>query len=208
MESASPSASDGHDSDLRTSPKDIRGALKALSHPLRSAMLQHLRDHGPCTATELAEVFSESSGQTSYHLRQLARFGLIEPVQGKDARERRWKPVSLMVGPTDLADPEVVQAAARETTAMALNQIELMNRWFDAFPTEPLPWREAGTVNEATAWLTSDELEALTDELQSTLSRHVTAAKQAREKDGDQGRRPVRVHLTAFPIQPAQDPTN
>jgi DNA-binding transcriptional ArsR family regulator len=53
-------------------------SLKALAHPLRVDMFDRLAMLGPATASQLAEALGESSGATSYHLRQLARHGFIE----------------------------------------------------------------------------------------------------------------------------------
>ena len=53
-------------------------AVRALAHPLRLELLDLLRFEGPSTATLLANRVGESSGTTSYHLRQLARYGYIE----------------------------------------------------------------------------------------------------------------------------------
>ena len=50
---------------------DVR-ALRALAHPLRNRLLGQLRLNGPATASQLGRVVGESSGSTSYHLRQLA----------------------------------------------------------------------------------------------------------------------------------------
>ena len=58
-------------------PDPVR-AIRALSHPLRVRLLDLLRFDGPSTATLLARRVGESSGATSYHLRQLARHGFIE----------------------------------------------------------------------------------------------------------------------------------
>src|SRR5205085_2756191 len=44
------------------------GALRALAHPLRIRLLGLLREDGPGTATTLARVVGESTGDTSYHL--------------------------------------------------------------------------------------------------------------------------------------------
>src|SRR4051812_14770407 len=56
---------------------DVR-ALRALAHPLRNRLLGLLRLDGPATASRLARVVGESSGATSYHLRQLAAYGFVE----------------------------------------------------------------------------------------------------------------------------------
>src|SRR3954470_4620267 len=70
---------------------DVR-ALRALAHPLRSRLLGQLRLNGPATASRLGRVFGESSGSTSYHLRQLAAYGFVEEVEGQGtARERWWR---------------------------------------------------------------------------------------------------------------------
>ncbi|MGN9785773.1 winged helix-turn-helix domain-containing protein [Nonomuraea sp. ZG12] len=66
--------------------------LKVVAHPLRVRLLALLRADGPATASELGRRVGESSGSTSYHLRELAKFGFIEedPEQ-RDGRERRWR---------------------------------------------------------------------------------------------------------------------
>ncbi len=66
--------------------------LKAVAHPLRVRLLGALRLTGPATASELARQFGESSGSTSYHLRQLARFGYVEEdADQPNARDKRWR---------------------------------------------------------------------------------------------------------------------
>lgn len=66
--------------------------FKALTHPLRVAMLKALRADGPATATALGKRLGESSGATSYHLRQLEKHGFVEedPERG-DGRDRWWR---------------------------------------------------------------------------------------------------------------------
>ena len=50
--------------------------LRGISHPLRMRILGRLRADGPQTATELSLELAVNTGQTSYHLRQLAHYGL------------------------------------------------------------------------------------------------------------------------------------
>jgi DNA-binding transcriptional ArsR family regulator len=69
---------------------DDIGSIRALAHPLRIRMLSLLQQEGPATATVLARALGESTGATSYHLRQLARYGLIEEVDGRKAGRSRW----------------------------------------------------------------------------------------------------------------------
>src|SRR5829696_8009060 len=70
--------------------RDVR-ALSALAHPVRTALLSHLMAVGPRTASECAPVVDASASNCSWHLRQLARYGLVEDVGSADGRERRWR---------------------------------------------------------------------------------------------------------------------
>ncbi|MYV61205.1 helix-turn-helix domain-containing protein, partial [Streptomyces sp. SID4931] len=64
-----------HDgTDRRMHTVDAR-TLRSLAHPLRIRLLNALREFGPATASKLGERLGESSGATSYHLRQLAESG-------------------------------------------------------------------------------------------------------------------------------------
>ncbi|MGH3444839.1 MAG: winged helix-turn-helix domain-containing protein, partial [Nocardioidaceae bacterium] len=52
-------------------------ALKALSHPLRVALLGALVTEGPMTATQAAALLDESPSNCSWHLRKLAEHGFV-----------------------------------------------------------------------------------------------------------------------------------
>src|SRR5512135_1184014 len=75
----------------RTSTLDA-AVMRAMAHPARLALLENLRNTGPATATECAGVVGLSPSATSYHLRALARAGLVEAAPGRgDGRERWWR---------------------------------------------------------------------------------------------------------------------
>src|SRR5690625_2587653 len=65
-------------------------ALRALAHPLRVEIYDLLSQYGPQTSSSLAEKTGESSGSTSYHLRALAKHGLIRDIFGKGTGRERW----------------------------------------------------------------------------------------------------------------------
>ncbi|MEC3916319.1 ArsR/SmtB family transcription factor [Nocardia sp. CDC160] len=64
-------------------------ALRLLAHPLRRRIEEQLRG-GPVTATSLAAALGESSGLTSYHLRQMAKYGFVEEVPELSTGKERW----------------------------------------------------------------------------------------------------------------------
>src|SRR4051795_3709734 len=112
-------------------PRPGRGArnldmesLKALSHPLRVQMLDALSVYGPATASGLAERLAESSGATSYHLRQLEKHGFVREVEGRGTtRERWWERVPRAIS---IENKEYRDSPA----AMAASKL-VLNEWTD-----------------------------------------------------------------------------
>lgn len=68
--------------------------LRAIAHPVRNRVLQELGATGPMRAADLAEALGIPANQASFHLRQLAKYGLVEPSPetGRDRRDRYWRP--------------------------------------------------------------------------------------------------------------------
>lgn len=60
-------------------------------HPVRIALLDLLAETGTLTSTEAAARLGHSSGLCSFHLRQLAKYGLIEEVPHQGGRARPWR---------------------------------------------------------------------------------------------------------------------
>jgi hypothetical protein len=67
--------------------------LRAIAHPLRNRILTELTATGPMRAADLARELHVPANQASFHLRQLAKYGLIEeaPEAARDQRDRVWK---------------------------------------------------------------------------------------------------------------------
>src|ERR1700761_8307324 len=89
--------------------------LKALAHPLRVQIFDALSTYGSFTASGLAERLGESSGATSYHLRQLEKHGFVREVDGKGtSRERWWErvPGSVNIGSEDAIRTPAGRSAA------------------------------------------------------------------------------------------------
>ena len=61
-------------------------ALKAMAHPLRVQILRMLELRRRASVTSLAEELGETTGATSYHLRQLAQHGFVEEFVPDDDR--------------------------------------------------------------------------------------------------------------------------
>ena len=113
---------------------DVR-ALRALAHPLRNRLLGQLRVNGPATASQLGRAIGESSGSTSYHLRQLAAYGFVEEVEGQGtARERWWRARHRMTS-WQAADLLAQEGGAEVQDEMTRLQIDQHARVLDAWHT-------------------------------------------------------------------------
>ncbi|WP_405141377.1 helix-turn-helix domain-containing protein [Sphaerisporangium sp. NBC_01403] len=174
-------------------------ALKAVAHPLRVRLLGALRLDGPATATELAARFGESSGSTSYHLRQLARYGFVEqdPEQ-RDARERRWRSVHSYTSWSELelgGSPEGREAAR----FMRNRQIEVLVNDRERFESERESWGpawvDAAGMADDIARLTPASVKLLYERF-SALIREM----EANDAGGPDVQR-VSLHLAAFPTR-------
>jgi DNA-binding transcriptional ArsR family regulator len=68
--------------------------LRAIAHPMRQRVLGELSAAGHMRAADVAEVLGIPANQASFHLRQLAKYGLVEPAPelARDGRDRVWKP--------------------------------------------------------------------------------------------------------------------
>ena len=174
-------------------------SLQALAHPLRLRLLGAMRSDGPATATQLGQLFGESSGSTSYHLRQLAEHGFIEEAPDQPSgRERWWRSVHrstrIDVAPF-LADPDTrgaIEVLLHEIASAHLHQI---GRWLAEQTTWDRAWIEASTISDYRVRLTPERLEAMVAELDAVIDRY-RAHESAADEDGTAS---VVVHLHAFP---------
>jgi DNA-binding MarR family transcriptional regulator len=177
-------------------------AMKAFAHPLRMAMYNYLTDHGSATATTMAQHLGESTGQTSYHLRQLERHGFVEEDTGRGSgRERWWKPVSYTLHGTEVRDDPSMEMPVRMLMQGTIDhRSATMSRWLEHALHEPQEWVDATVNVSATAPMTREEATVLRDEVVAVLTRHLEAARAAHPDPAEEGTRRMRVYFDSFPL--------
>ena len=137
-------------------------ALRAYAHPVRMALMGLLRTEGPLTATRAAELLGESSGTCSFHLRQLAKYGLVEEAGGGTGREKPWRATTTSTAWDPIADtPEATAATGLVNTVIAEQYFEQLMRWLEASPAEPAEWQQAAQLGDRILYVTAAELEEL-----------------------------------------------
>jgi DNA-binding transcriptional ArsR family regulator len=157
---------------------DVR-ALRALAHPLRNRLLGQLRLHGPATASQLGRAVGESSGSTSYHLRQLEAYGFVEEVEGQGtARERWWRARHRMTSwqPAELATQEGGQAVGEEMTRLQIAmQGRVLDAWQAQHPRLDPAWTGTADLSDYVLRLRPDQVRTLSAELSAVLTRWLDA---------------------------------
>lgn len=178
--------------------------LRGLAHPLRIRLLNALREFGPATASGLAERLGESSGATSYHLRQLASYGFVEdaPERGK-GRERWWKAVHM--GTTlnssnflDHPDAEVRGAVGVLLHEAASTHAQELNTWLGTMHEWPEEWRESFDLSDFKVRLTPELSQELAEKVKDLVNSY-----RGRVPEDTEGSAVVRTHLHVFP-RPAE----
>lgn len=174
--------------------------MRALAHPARIAIMEHLTATGAdATATECAEVVGLTPSATSYHLRALAKAGMIEDAPSRgDGRERVWRTryrgYSIVAGHD--ADPEARAAEEAVVSVFLARGDERVRRWA-AIGHEATPeWYEAAFMSETVLIMTAEELTQLTGQVTSMLEPY----RRAERKEAPEGARKVSFQLRAVPV--------
>lgn len=174
--------------------------LRALAHPARIAIMEHLAStDGAVTATECAEVVGLSPSATSYHLRALAKFGLVAEAPSRgDARERLWRsPVqSWTIDAGRGADPSTRDAERTLVEAFLAGELERSRDWLRRAPDEPAEWYEAALLSESLLLLTAEELAAVNAAVLEVLRPY----RKRGRTDPPPGARRVAVQYKALPL--------
>jgi DNA-binding transcriptional ArsR family regulator len=172
--------------------------MRAMAHPARLALLEHLRNGGPATATECAGVVGLSPSATSYHLRALARAGLVEAAPGRgDGRERLWRITAgryEVSGVADLA-PEGREALRALLESLLAWDDTRVRRYLSRLDAEPGEWQDAAFFLDSTLLVTAEELTGLSQAVEALIAPY----RKDRRPDRLPGTRPVSLAVRALP---------
>jgi DNA-binding transcriptional ArsR family regulator len=175
-------------------------ALRALAHPTRLALVGLLRLEGPLTATQAGAMLGESSGSTSFHLRQLARYGMVEEAGGGQGREKPWRATANFTQwSDDSEEPGAAEAAGLFSSFVAERYFEDLRHWLQAEPGEPQEWRDAAQFGDTVLYLTAEELADLKRQTQAMTDRFLD--RHGHPERRPPGARPVTYLHLAFPLQ-------
>lgn len=170
-----------------------RAAASLPDHPVRTALLDLLAEVGTVTATEAAQRLGQSSGLCSFHLRQLARHGLIEEAPHEGGRARPWR---LRWGSPEELAPAAPAPPAFDELARGLED-ESYRRWLSHRDEAPAEWRQDEAFSTILR-LTPAELAEVAEAVRRLLAGYQErAARPAADRGGAV---PVAVVTRLFPL--------
>ncbi|MCU7724104.1 helix-turn-helix domain-containing protein [Actinoplanes sp. KI2] len=173
--------------------------MRALAHPARIEIVEYLNDTGAAvSATEVAGMVGLSPSATSYHLRELAKYDLVEQAPSRgDGRERLWrgKSHSVRIDP-DLDEPGA-RAASEALVDLYLHRDQARAvAWLARVTEEPPEWRDLGAIMGQRVLVTADELRELNEKVRDLVEPYAIRKRQA---DPPAGVRRVTITYSSIP---------
>ena len=173
--------------------------MRALAHPVRLAILTRLQQDGPQTATGLSQHVGASPSVTSWHLRHLAKHGLVRDADARgNGRERWWEAASR--GFRVVVNDEVGRRAA-SALRDSLDQTEgdQVGDWRrEVEPHLELEWLALSGLANTTILVTREELEQVEAAMEELLAPYVLR-KDAPADDVPAAARTVRIRRHVLP---------
>jgi DNA-binding transcriptional ArsR family regulator len=177
--------------------RDAR-ALRALAHPTRLKLVGLLRLQGPMTATQAARELGETPQRCTFHLGQLAKYGLVEEAGGGRGRERPWRATAFFTSwPNVMTEQEAAAAGQLLESVVAELHFEAVMGWIERKDEEPQEWQEAAQLNDTVLYLTPGELEELGRDIWSLFEPYMARGERADVRP--EGARPVTILNLAYP---------
>jgi DNA-binding transcriptional ArsR family regulator len=166
----------------RATPRDDQvvltdvGAIKALAHPARSRVIDHLYQGNVATSSELAALTGLTPSAMSYHLRALQKWGIVLRAEASDdGRERPWRAAGRGLSWSGRGG----DATSRRATDAAMDVIT--DEYLDRLRTDLAAWRaveddvpgwdDTMTLNRGFPWLTAAESRRLATEVGALVER-------------------------------------
>jgi predicted ArsR family transcriptional regulator len=152
---------------------DNATALRAYAHPVRMKLILALRTRGPLTATQAARLLGESSGTCSFHLRQLAKYGLVEETGDGTGREKPWRATATSTGWDEVQKtPEAAAAAGLLSEVLVESYFAQLMRWLEVRAGESEEWQQAAFIGDRFLWVTADELAQIGRDLAAIVDKY------------------------------------
>ena len=173
--------------------------MRALAHPLRWAILDALMHAGTLTATQAGEMLGETPANCAFHLRTLARYGLVEEAGGGKGRERPWRRVHRGLSLSMAQDDPQASAAADVLDEFWTSRtLDRAHRALHRKRSWPAEWLAKLGESQIITYLTPDEAEELHEQFLALLRRFRARADDPSARPA--GSLPIEYLILSYPM--------
>ena len=192
-------SSDRHRRRILDDPTVIRG----LAHPLRLQLHALVGREGPITAADAARHLGISQALASHHLRQLAKYGYVEPAAAADNRERPWQVTTTSMGwQGSEAEPDTADATDLLEQLFAERAVAELIDWQRRRRDWNVRWRDHSGMSQSLVYLTADEMIELERAYDALIAPLVERRRLGDAASRPAGAMPVTVTTIAVPLEP------
>jgi len=174
--------------------------LRAIAHPTRNRILGELAAAGPLRAADLARELDIPANRASFHLRQLAKYGLIEEdaAAARDKRDRVWRLSSKADLDVDLGAMEAAPGGRTAAGVFRRSAASWGHHIVDSALSEEKPPETFRSTSEHAVKLTKAEARELTLALHAVVDEWAERTRADRDTDR-------RTYLLYSVLQPYPD---
>ncbi|WP_202880542.1 ArsR/SmtB family transcription factor [Kribbella amoyensis] len=143
-------------------------AIRALAHPARQRIIDELYNGRVLTATDCAELAGLTPSATSYHLRALEKWGIVERSDASaDGRERPWRAPATSL---EIASEPSTSGRLASQAIMRTAVDRLLEQFSELPPTDE--WEGLSMMRRSRLWLTQEEAEQFSQELTAVVEKY------------------------------------
>ena len=177
-------------------------AIRALAHPLRIKLHELVGRQGPTTAAQAARQLGVSQALASHHLRQLAKYGFVEPADTTSHRDHPWRVTFTSHSLPRAGEDEASAAVDVLDRVVAERGIEHLVAWQSRRDEYDPRWQRHAGVGQSLVYLTVEEFAELHRALDALIiplvERRRLGDRAARPADAQ----PVNLTLISVPVEP------
>lgn len=176
--------------------------MRALAHPTRIRILEYLYAHGASTSAQCGEAIGVGQASCSYHLRQLARFRLVERDAG-NGRERPWKlprPTASITWPAGYGG-EYVGTAAGLMLAVLRQHAQSVARWMDGEKLHPTGSPARHIFANRVFRLSDVELFSLKRDLTAVIDRYTSMSDHSEARPNVGNAQLIQMVVSTVPVR-------
>ncbi|HEY2793471.1 MAG TPA: helix-turn-helix domain-containing protein, partial [Micromonosporaceae bacterium] len=179
--------------------------IRALAHPLRLDLLSFVLHNPASTTADAARELDISHGLASHHLRQLAKYGFVEQIDGKDHRERPWRAVSTGLSWPTTDDSETAVAGRVLERIFAERGLRRLLDWHQRMDNWDPAWHEISGMGQNSVYLTLPELTELMTTVRGAIQHYIAERPLDDVASRPPGSVPVDITMFVVPLEPAPE---